>query len=116
VRPKAGSQSAKVSAEFRTIIAICGAVVVTASVAGVPGMTEFGLIEHCGANCGDGETEQTRETASVKPFNDVIVITEDPLSPGELIVSEPGFEVIAKSTVGVSSKTAPQPIGCPFGL
>lgn len=44
-----------------------GAVVVTVSVAGVPGVTELGVIEHCGANCGDGDTEQVSETELLKP-------------------------------------------------
>jgi hypothetical protein len=49
-------------------------VVVTVRVAEVPGLTEAGLIEHCGASAGDGLTEQARETEALNPPSGVTLM------------------------------------------
>jgi len=65
-----------------------GAVVVTVSVAGVPGVTELGVIEHCGANCGDGDTEQVSETELLKPSKAATSMFEVAECPGLTIAGE----------------------------
>ena len=45
-----------------------GGVVVMVSVAGVPGVAELGLTEHCGASWGAGCTMQVKDTALLNPF------------------------------------------------
>jgi hypothetical protein len=63
-----------------------GAVLVTVTVAGVPGLTELGLTEHWGASCGVGCTEQVRETGLVKPLTASMLTLEVELCPGLIAV------------------------------
>ena len=46
------------------------------NVAEVPGVTELGLIEHCGASAGAGETEQARDTEALNPFTALMFTVE----------------------------------------
>jgi hypothetical protein len=62
--------------------AAVGAVVVIVSVAGVPGVIEVGLTEHCGAWAGEGCTEQVRETELLNPFTPSAFTVAVELCPG----------------------------------
>ncbi len=55
---------------------------VTVSVAGVPEVTEPGLIEHCGARAGAGCTEQVNATESLNPPEGVTSRMEEDEPPG----------------------------------
>lgn len=65
-----------------------GPVVVTVKVAGVPGATEPGLMEHCGAFAGCGDTEHVSETEFVKPLSAVRVTAEVAPPPGLTVAGE----------------------------
>ena len=65
-----------------TACAAVGAVVVIVSVAGVPGVIELGLTEHCGACAGEGCTEQVSETVPLKPPSAAAVTVAIELWPG----------------------------------
>ena len=67
--------------------------------AGVPGVTELGLTEHCGANCGFGDTEQLSDTEPLKPFAPpaVSVAVADP--PGLIFPGVSGDNDNVKSEV-----------------
>jgi len=56
--------------------AVTGGVVLMVNVADVPGPTELGLIEHCGASAGVGETEQARDTATLNPLTALMLTVE----------------------------------------
>jgi hypothetical protein len=86
-------------------------VVLTVRVAGVPGVMEPGLIEHCGAIPGDGCTKQERVT---EPLNAEIAVTftvavDDP--PGLTVLGVSPEAESEKSGVisnGVISNTVPK--------
>ena len=82
----------------------------TVSVAGVPGITELGVTEHCGANCGDGETEQVSETELLKPPTAVTSRLE--------VADCPGLTVSGESVDVETEKSADRAAirGCPFIL
>ena len=67
--PISDRQSAKNTPEPKEDIASgVGAIVLTVSVAGVPGITDPGLIEHVGASAGAGVTAQVSATELKNPF------------------------------------------------
>lgn len=90
--------------------AIVGAVVVTVSVVGVPGGTELGVTEHCGANCGDGDTEQVNETELLKPPTVATSMLE--------VADCPGLTVSGESVDVETEKSGDRAAirGCPFIL
>ena len=77
-----------------------GAVLVTVTVAGVPGLTEPGLAEHWGANCGVGCTEQVRETELLKPLTAPTLTLEVELCPGLIALGVAAVEDMEKSGAG----------------
>jgi hypothetical protein len=90
VTPNRGSENAKNTQDRPNGVAsaIVGAVVLTVSVAGVPGVTEPGVTEHCGANCGDGDTEQVSETELLKLPTAVTSMLEVADCPGLTVSGE----------------------------
>jgi hypothetical protein len=79
-------------------------VVVTVSAADVPEFTEPGLIEHCGASCGFGDTEQVRASEPLKPAIAVTPMVEVADCPGLTVPGVSSETESAKS--GVRSKMA----------
>jgi len=77
-----------------------GAVVVTVTVAGVPGLTEPGLTEHWGDSCGIGCTEQVRETELVKPLTASMLTLDVELCPGLIASGVAAVEDTEKSGAG----------------
>jgi len=75
-------------------------VVVTVTVAGVPGLTETGLTEHWGASCSVGCTEQVRETELVKPLTASMLTLEVELCPGLIAPGVAAVEDMEKSGSG----------------
>ncbi len=103
--PRKGSAAAKMTACWggeRSLAPV--PTVVTVKIAGVPGLTELGLIEHCGASCGVGETEQVRATELLKPPAAVTLMVEEDVCPGLTVPGESADAETAKS--GVISKVA----------
>jgi len=89
VKPLAGNHSAYSNLERPTAANVgSGPVVVTVKVAGVPGATELGLMEHCGAFAGCGDTEHVSETEFVKPLSAVSVTAEVACPPGLTVAGE----------------------------
>jgi hypothetical protein len=84
--------------------AAVGAVVVMVSVAGVPGVIEFGFREHCGACAGEGCTEQVRETELLNPFTPAAFTVAVELCPGLIGLGAGSDADIEKS--GIRSKVA----------
>lgn len=81
-------------------------VVLTVRVAEVPGVMEPGLIEHFGANAGDGFTEQERATEPPNAANAVIFTLEVDDPPG---LTRFGVSPEAESEKsGVISNTVPK--------
>jgi len=73
-------------------------VVVIVSVAVVPGFTDVGLMEHCGASADLGCTEQEKETEPVKPFPAVVVTVDVSDCPGLTVGSASADRESAKSS------------------
>ena len=74
-----------------------GTVVVTVSVAGVPELTEFGVMEHCGANGSDGKTEQVSATELLKPLTAPTVSVDVADCPALTVAGETAEAEIEKS-------------------
>ena len=77
-----------------------GAVLVTVTVAGVPGVTELGLTEHWGANCGVGCTEQVKATEPVNPLTAPTSTLAVELCPGLIAPGVALVEDMEKSGSG----------------
>ena len=75
-----------------------GPVVRTVSVAGVPGITELGLIEHVGASTGKGVTAQVSATALKNPFAAGTTFTVE-------VDDAPGLTVVGVSAEAESEKS-----------
>jgi hypothetical protein len=81
-----------------------GPVVLTVNVAGVPGGTELGLIEHAGASAGEGVTVQVSAT---EPLNPLIAVTstaavDDP--PGLTVAGVGVEDESVKSRISVANE------------
>jgi hypothetical protein len=84
--------------------------VVTVSVAGVPGATEPGLIEHCGARVGAGCTEQESVTEPLNPAMALMLKFEVEDPPALIVLGENAAAESEKSgLVGAILKITPQP-------
>ena len=80
-----------------------------AKVADAPGVTEFGLIEHCGANAGMGDTEHTRETVLLNPltaFTFTVAVEDCPETTGLGTGDDPESANVGKSGTILSSTLA----------
>lgn len=83
--PASGSHNAlirRVGLAKGSPCATVGAVVVTVTVAELPGVIEVGLTEHWGACAGEGCTEQVKDTESLKPFTPSALIVAVERWPG----------------------------------
>jgi len=79
--------------------------VLTVRVAGVPGVMEPGLIEHFGANAGEGATEQERDTVPLNAANGLISTVEVDDPPGLTGFGE--NPEVDREKSGVISNTVP---------
>jgi hypothetical protein len=84
-------------------------VVLTVRVAGVPGGMELGLIEHLGADAGDGCTEQERVTDLLNGSRGVTYTVEIDDAPGLTVLGVSAEEVSEKS--GLISNIFPKVVG-----
>ena len=89
--------------------AVVGAVVLMVTVAGVPGLTELGAIEHCGANEGSGETEQEREAELLNPFTELtftVAVDDCPAMTGLGVSEDPDSANMGNSAATLRSTLA----------
>lgn len=82
-----------------------GPVVLTVSVAGVPGAVEFGLIEQVGATVGEGVTEQVSATGLKNPAGagTTFIAEVDGAAPGLTVPGVRAEAEIAKSELNVAA-------------
>jgi hypothetical protein len=97
-KPTSANWSVLIRAESPSIDADnIAAEVLTVRVAGVPGAIDAWLNEHCGGNCGVGETEQLSETDPPKPFCGSIVTVDVAFCPGLIVSGVKAEDDIEKS-------------------